>query len=249
MDISAAKQHVYRERQLMVHLIRAEVFAASSLSNPSVLVQKPKAMSQLLTVAGLPPSEVEERSLSKTESEEQAFKQYTLSRFNESGDPFGTERAHFGAFGQERPLQPRVTGESEEKIQQAHPPQEPKFLVDAIVGYEERISALFGVPRSFFAQFSASKSANSPDGREMWHNAQRSLKQMVSLYVELVFEHIYTRLSGEVSALLVIVFGLLCLIPLFTDAYLSNRSHFPWCATGRGLADHVVTRCAEVRGI
>ena len=69
--------------------------------------------------------------------------------------------------------------------------KEPTHLVELIAGYEERVSALFGVPRSFFAQFTASKATQNPDAREMWRNSQRSLKQLILPILRIIYQAIY----------------------------------------------------------
>ena len=129
----------------------------------------------------------------KSDLEADLFQQHYISRFDAAGDEYGTTRAHFAAFAAGRPLQPTVSAVSGHVIATPFNAQEPKHLIELIVGYEERVAALFGVPRSFFAQFSAGKSANSPDGREMWHNSQRALKQMVSMYLEMLMDHIFVE--------------------------------------------------------
>lgn len=62
----------------------------------------------------------------------------------------------------------------------------PSGMQDTLESYEEIVGSLLGVPRSFFSQFSNSKSGNNPDARLTFRSAQRRLKQfLVHLLSEL----------------------------------------------------------------
>ena len=71
--------------------------------------------------------------------------------------------------------------------------EEPRHLTDIMLNYEEAVGATFGVPRSFFGQFSAGRSGNNPDAMIMWQNSQRRLKQTMIQILTSVHRSIYNR--------------------------------------------------------
>lgn len=75
----------------------------------------------------------------------------------------------------------------------------PTYVDELRESYEEMVGALFGVPRSFWAQFSASRSSNSPDARLMHENQQRSLKQHVVPFLSTVFRATHGKTLPEVA--------------------------------------------------
>lgn len=78
------------------------------------------------------------------------------------GDPWGTQRATFGAFASGAPMTQKVDLGPNREAKQHTPAREPQHLLQVMANYEERVAAIWGVPRSFFAQFSAGKLSLSP---------------------------------------------------------------------------------------
>lgn len=77
------------------------------------------------------------------------------------------------------------------KVGRVSDAKEPGNFVFMTESYEELVGALFYVPRSTWAQFSASRSANNPDARLMFDDGQRSQKQMLSSLLTTVFRSIH----------------------------------------------------------
>ena len=75
----------------------------------------------------------------------------------------------------------------------------PTYVENLRESYEEMVGALFGVPRSFWAQFSAARSSNSPDARLMHENQQRALKQTLVPFLSTVFRATHGKTLPEVA--------------------------------------------------
>jgi hypothetical protein len=72
-------------------------------------------------------------------------------------------------------------------------PEEPHQIQEVRLSREEHLCALFGVPRSFYGQFSAGRSGHNSDANHMWEHAQRKIKQLVTPILKKLVNTIYKK--------------------------------------------------------
>jgi hypothetical protein len=111
---------------------------------------------------------------------------------DELGDPAATHLATFAAFGDNAPMTQRLRLREEETGHTHTQPREPQHLLDILIGYEERLGGLWGVPRSMFAHTQGGHGTDDPNGREMFKAAQRQLRQIIIPMLTNLFRHIYS---------------------------------------------------------
>jgi hypothetical protein len=200
--------YAWKEHSLLAHHLKTHLQCVSRMANPPILIDvdlraKPDVpfndpTGRNKNGAG----DQTAKSPSGTELETRSSKQERKSGQDDEVAGNIVENG-FSSFGTIQSTLTQIAGSSADYVQRverggygeslkmAGSPQESRHMVDLVLGYEERLSALFAVPRSFFAQFSAGRSANSPDAREMWRNSQRALKQLICMFLEVVYDHIF----------------------------------------------------------
>ena len=178
-DLQSKVLQCMRVGELKHHLDRAEVVATTRASNPAIVMNRKDppvrrgsqtfATSAVRPGSGEPVPGVEEVA---PEDHEEMLRVEAYSNWVNRGGVPGmprTPQGFYDAMDLSRAKHDGVALRHTERVrlpvhyELTHqvPALEPKHYMDVVAGYEERVGMIFGVPRSFWAQFSANKATNS----------------------------------------------------------------------------------------
>lgn len=195
--------------ELKHHLDRAEVIASARAANPALVMYRKdppiKKGTQTFATDNVVPnglSSVPGISEVSAKDREEMDRVAAYSAWVNSGGTPGLPRTVQGFYqamdlsrsrheGASLSHTERVRLPQHHELARQNPATEPKHYMDVVAGYEERVGMIFGVPRSFWAQFSANKATNSQDARLMFSGMQLALKQNILRFLNLTYRMIH----------------------------------------------------------
>jgi hypothetical protein len=197
-NLMSAMVSVWVERRMLHHLMRAQLLAASHMSNPPIIVETDNSRfdpdrAQNTASINLARKDVDTLNTGGTIAVgvKDAMMQTLGAMIDRQYDAAAVDMANYGAFADGAPLMQRVVMETDQKGHTHTPAKEPTNLQHLITNFEERVGGIFGVPRSMFSRTDGSSSRVNDDTRMMFDASQRKLKRALTDMVTAVFNALY----------------------------------------------------------
>lgn len=203
-SLVSVARHVIAGKETLQHLEQAERAAVLQNSHPTVSLEStlpPQDLSTTLFSGSTDrPGQTNDQAIAKVMDEVARIRTHLGNTQNLHTD--GTREARLYNLLQQSPATAGLANELSRTAPMRFLPrgyrlatgpqaQEPTNLSYFYEAFEEHVGALFYVPRSFWAQFSASRSGNNPDARQMFNTGQKYHKQLLVPILNSVFQNIH----------------------------------------------------------